>query len=429
MSKRKYQDACPAFLEKVFDKAILLNSTKIGELLDTYDTNPTIQEVVTFIENDLFSGQFIFEGKINDGLSKLVVEITRKYLRNRNAVGLCVFISKKHPIYGALPCVLDLTLVHLYYQRFVDGECHYEVREPPPAGGSVLGALIEGANVVTIHPPTLGGEFRSIVQRLKPEIDSETLRATYAQHVDRVKANPLFVLEKEPEVHSSETMKATFSMNTINKNLAADPEPKTTVSRDSVEEVKYWEQRFRNSENRDQAMNSLTSSLKINQKLELMPGLKLVSQVLPEPPMEWITQRECLRELIYNQFNLPIGMVSSGGAKTAGKSGGSSETNNLHMFERAQARLVTEILQMVKEQRGRILYQGGVELAAIEKQVVTLTSIPNELELDKLYYEGSIPFTTYRMYKAGRIPIEQWNTKPAMKLEDIHGIKDEVAKK
>lgn len=429
MSKRKYQDACPAFLEKVFDKAILLNTQSIINLLDMYDTNPTIQEVVTFIENDLFSGQFIIDGKVNDHYSKLLVDLTKKYLRNRNAVGLCVFISKPHPLYGAVPCVLDLTLVHIYYQRFVDGECHYEVRYPPPAGGAIMGELVAGANVVTIHPPTNGGDFRSIVTRLKPEIDSEAIRIHYAQHVDRVRANPMFVLEKAAEVHDGETMKSTFAMSTVNPKLPQPAADKVVTARDSAEEVKYWESRFRNSEEREKALAAITSSLKINQKIELMPGQKLVSQVLPEPPMDYLVQRECLRELIYNQFNLPIGMVSSGGAKTAGKSGGSSETNNLHMFERAQARLVAEIIQMVKEQRGKILYAAGDGLEGIQKQVVTLTSIPNELELDKLYYEGSIPFSTYKMYKAGRIPPEHWNNKPAMKLEDIHGIKDEVAKK
>jgi hypothetical protein len=429
MNKRKYHDACPAFLDKVFDKAMLLNTQSMINLLDIYDTNPTIQEVVTFIENDLFSGQFIFDGKINDHLSKLMVDLTKKYLRNRNAVGICAFISKPHPLFGALPCVLDLTLVHIYYQRFLDGDCQYEVRYPPPAGGSVMGELVEGATVVTIHPPTQNGDFRSIVTRLKPEIDSEVIRAQYAQHVDRVRANPMFVLEKEVEVHSGETMKATFAMNTINKHLAPPPDTKGTESRESAEEVKYWENRYRNSEERDNSLAQISSGLKIHQKIELLPGQKLVSQVLPEPPTDYLIQRECLRELIYNQFNLPIGMVSSGGAKTAGKSGGSSETNNLHMFERAQARLVAEIIQMVKEQRGRILYAAGESIEKIQNQVVTLTSIPNELELDKLYYEGSIPFKTYRMYKAGRIPEEQWNSKPAMKLEDIHGIKDEVAKK
>lgn len=383
------------------DKFIQLDSRIIKELFKIYDTHPVVQEAVNFYQNDLFCGMFLFNGEEDSEQSVIYKKVAKEYLRMIDAIGFAIFMIRDDT-----PIVLDIEQLDIYYYKSYDNKLEFKLCER----SQPIEKYITNIHVRCTQPPTHEGYFRSQMSRLKQMIDEDIIRTSHLKNVLKLRANPSMILEEERD--------KTTPVNDIGSAFAM---PTITNQPTFINT-----QQLKGANEGYQQLRSLSSGVLRNRsfnlpdtRIELAPGKKLVQQILPEPPIDYLQLQESIKEHIYNSFGIPLGMISSGGSNRT-----KSEENNLYMFDRAQARRLSELVEMVKEQRKIISYSKEKNIKKSFNEDVTITSIPSQDKLIELYKMGSIPFDTFKKFSYGIIPEIFWCDKPKLTLNEINGSKD-----
>jgi hypothetical protein len=385
------------------DKFIQLDSRIIKELLKIYDTHTVVQEAVNFYQNDLFCGMFLFNGEEIPEQSVIYKKVAKDYLRMIDSVGFAIFIIKDNEI----PCVLDIEQLDIHYYKSYDNNIEFKVYER----SQPVQKYIKNIHVRCTQPPTFEGYFRSQMSRLKQMIEDDLIRTSHLKNVVKLRANPSMILEEERDkTIVANDIGSAFAMPTITNQPAFI----------NTQQLKGANEGYNQLRSLATTGTLINQSLNLpNTRIELAPGKKLVQQILPEPPNDYLQLQESTKEHIYNSFGIPIGMISSNGSNRT-----KSEENNLYMFDRAQARRLSELVEMVKEQRKIISYLKQKDLKKSFNEDVTITSIPSQDKLIELYKMGSIPFDTLKKFSYGIIPEIYWCDKPILTLQEINGSKD-----
>jgi hypothetical protein len=154
------------------DDFVRVSGAQIDELHEFYKFEPLLHIVASITSGNLLGGGVHFSregGKFTPSTSAFLnaawTSFVRNMLQQMWTVGFAVVTTRQHVIYGAIPSVVELSMVSVSMKRFLDGHTEYrlESRSGTPTPEDTV--ALRKATVFDWDPPSANGDIDSIVLR------------------------------------------------------------------------------------------------------------------------------------------------------------------------------------------------------------------------------------------------------------------------
>lgn len=187
---------------------VQLSPESIEQIHRLYIYDRTVRIASETSLSSLLNGGIMFrlksktmEGSAADSMANTWLPFTRRVVASLWKYGLVVWGTRKCPVLGAVPFVVDLTSVAVHMKRELDGTAEYVVMEKDVCGDHSQPRIITDVRVYESRPPSRSGELESIMKTIYHASSRLRLAESLEDRAASINAHPELVMEstQDPE--------------------------------------------------------------------------------------------------------------------------------------------------------------------------------------------------------------------------------------
>jgi hypothetical protein len=452
------------------DGFIPLDSSRLKDLLHTYDNDSAIQKVVKITNDSLFAGSVLVyqEGDDLDDIvhtsnSEVWESWSRNNRRHMDAIGFVIASYIDDEDQGRrIPTIMNLD--HLTLRYFIDEHSMPHLKVYKYEGFRQVEIDPNSYQAFFEKPPTKDGLIQSRVSMMFKDSMIENEKLMHSQRAERMLADPPIILESVENKQDEQTLQSVIThlnprVDTMENResalLNSNPNQKAVSMTDGSEGTASITTMLNSMTGAEQSMlmrqiqlNAVTSP---QGQIRLPPEYKLVTNTTPTNlSADYILFRANRNETVCLLWGVPFSMFSNSSTTSKSSMGNGNNDNAMTIFNNSQnqrkvqlrrniqkhynwAFSMVNILNTIQEHNRKKRKYDEIELVSSEmnkKVIVEIPGIPDERVLVWYFKLGILKYDVLPRVAGALHGLRKtdFHDKPQLTLEEVNGIQIEEEK-
>lgn len=452
----------PLDADHMYGTMATLNPVDVRHCTHMLDSECTLKTVSDIVISELLSGGvevyrkgFTLSDSAREFYSMAWGSFARRLLRSLWATGIAFVAMEPHPVYRAIPHVLELSLLHVRFRTDRFGLRHYVVTDPsmtrfsPPMGIDSMGIdqPLPGLMVFEMDPPAADGRLQSKVRSLLPLIELQYGQLAADFDVLEQRRNPNMVLTEVPSYTTLRYNGAHGGPTPPTNAALSDTDPRQfahTSARRTQRSLESAERELYGLGRRPPVSEQFHSAGRHSRFLvhRLEEGIEASFAPLPQEPQHLDVVLTLVEERVGSTFGVPRSLFSRshGSYRTA-----TAESSAQMLFKdtlRALKNFIVPIMNtvflsiyndvFVQDTVRTLILSDNIDAREIMTQSRVSWNFPGSPDLDiitRLYREGTLGHNFYRNALAHKlcIPLDQFESREIISRRELAGLPDTPA--
>lgn len=449
-------------MEHLFSPMATLDPTEVRHCTNMLDSECTLKTVSDIVISELLSGGvevyrkgFTLSDSAREFYSMAWGSFARRLLRSLWATGIAFVAMEPHPVYRAIPHVLELSLLQVRFRTDRFGLRHYVVTDPssnrfmhPPASDTMgIDQPLPGLMVFEMDPPAPDGRLQSKVRSLLPLINLQYGQLAADFDVLEQRRNPNMLLTEVPSYTTLRYNGAHGSTNPPMNAALSDADPRQfghATAMQTRRSLESAERELLGMGRRPAISEQFQSAGRHSRFLvhRLEEGIEASFAPLPQEPQHLDVVLTLVEERVGSTFGVPRSLFSRshGSYRTA-----TAESSAQMLFKdtlRALKNFVVPIMNtvflsiyndvFVQDIVRTMVLSDNIDARELMTQSRVSWNFPGSPDLDiltRLYREGTLARSFYLNALAHKlcIPLDQFEPREIITRRELAGIVDAPA--